>query len=353
MSADRPRIHLIAPAGSCRAFVKDLGLASAEKLIALVQTLAGPKFSVCGDAALIEAEENERRGGRDDDQRRAEDLQRALSDDAVAAIVSLRGGAWFTRVLPRVDFTVLERRKRPVTVFGFSELTTLVNIVASYRNGRGVYDMGPAFLKYGLRRHAAKRAAGREACQSDSDSADGASSAGLVAEVGNFFNDVVSIIEGRGSARLLRARALSADLPPRFDAAFAGGNLTVLSTLIGSCYSGWLGPAGRWLVLEDFNDRLERIDRFLAHLTLARIWEQCAGILLGDFHNGDRDLTDEVIRLLPRHVPDGLLLPVMTAAGVGHVWPMSPLPLHLPVTFTRREEAWYSLEWPAGALRAT
>jgi muramoyltetrapeptide carboxypeptidase len=349
-SADmkRPRVHLIAPAGSCWPFLEALELKSAAELIAIVQDAIGCQFEVSGDEELIQAREAEQTGGRVDDAYRAADLQRALAADEVAAIVLIRGGAWFTRILPHIDFSVLDRRRSPVALFGFSELTTAVNIVASYRHGLGIYDMGPAFLTYGLKRYAATRTG------ADSPASSRPASwmrQRLRCELAAFFGDVVSMIEGRGTRRPITAYLASGRIPDRVQTSFSGGNLTVLSALVGTAFDDVLNPAGRWLVIEDFNEKVERIDRFLAHLTLAGYWTKCEGILLGDFHKGYEDLTQAVLALLRFHLSEASPVPVLVADQVGHIWPMSPLPLHLALTIERRDESGYSIHWPAEALR--
>lgn len=342
------RMHLIAPAASCRPFFPAIGVESATKLIALVQGIVGPRYHVTGDDALIDAEENEQSGGRSDDRRRAEDIGDALGDSDVAAIVALRGGAWFSRILPRIDFSVLDRRSGPVAVFGFSELTTLVNIVGGRGYGLGVYDMGPAFLTYGLTHYASKAEHAGEV---------GGKSHGqwmqerLRPEFDAFFEDVVNIIEGRGTRRTITARLVRGELPPSSEAMFVGGNVTVLSTLVGSAFATYVEPASRWVLLEDFNDKIERIDRFLAHFTLAGWWERCAGVLLGDFHKGYEDQTAAVLALLDHHVPESRSVPLLVSPNVGHTWPMSPLPLHRVLTIGRREDNAYSIHWPAADLQ--
>ncbi len=313
---------------------------SAAGLLDLVREAVGSDFHVTGDEFLIEAGEDERHGGRSDDERRARDIQRALGDDTVAAIVLLRGGAWFTRVLQRLDLSPLERRTRPVAVFGFSELTTLVNIVAASPNGIGIYDMGPAFLTYGLKRFA----------QTESQPGHWMRER-LHSEFRAFFQDIVAMIEGRGTRRRTTATLVRGSIPDRTEAVFVGGNLTVLSTLIGSRFEDCIRPSGRWLVLEDVNEKLERIDRFLAHLTLARMWQECAGILLGNFHKGYDDLTPGVLELLEYHVPADRPVPVLLTSQVGHVWPMSPLPLHIPGWIERISGCDFAIGWEAEALQ--
>jgi len=341
------RMHLIAPAASCRPFFPAIGVESAEGLIALVQDIVSLRYRVTGEEALIDATEDERSGGRSDDRQRAEEIEDALGDSEVAAIVALRGGAWFSRILPRIDFSVLDRRSRPVAVFGFSELTTLVNIVGGRGYGLGVYDMGPAFLTYGLTHYASKpehagEVGGKPHGQWMQER--------LRPEFDAFFEDVVSIIEGRGTKRAISARLVRGELPPSSEAMFVGGNVTVLSTLVGSAFATYVDPASRWVLLEDFNDKIERIDRFLAHFTLAGWWERCAGVLLGDFHKGYEDQTAAVLALLEHHLPEARSVPVLVSQDVGHTWPMSPLPLHRVLTIDRYEGNIYSIHWPAADL---
>ncbi|UCE61617.1 MAG: LD-carboxypeptidase, partial [Phycisphaerales bacterium] len=232
-----PRIHLIAPAGACGQFLGTVQARSTEELIALVQETVGSGYAVTGDAGLMDAAEDELCGGRSDDLRRAEDIQGALADDNLAAMVLIRGGAWFTRIMPLIDFSVIDKRSKPVVVFGFSELTPLVNVVGSYAQGIGVYDMGPAFLTYGLRRFAVKRAT--DGLLEGMIAEDWVRSR-LPQEFRAFFRDVVSIIEGRGSSRLVSAKLMEGTLPERCEATFVGGNLTVLSTMVGSRYSSYI-----------------------------------------------------------------------------------------------------------------
>ncbi len=344
----RPRIHLIAPAGSARPFLEAMGFASGAELLEATRRALSDRYDVTGETDLLEAGEDVRHGGRRDDRERAEDITRALADDAVSAIVMVRGGAWFTRIVPRIDLGVLDRRTRPVALFGFSELTTLVNILGGHPQGRALYDMGPAFLMYGLKRYAARHVA---------SSPPAASKTGpwvrehLGPEFAAYFRDVAAVIEGRGTDRPLPVRVLRGSEPPEgSELRLSGGNLTVLSTLVGTAYDRFVRPEGTWLVLEDFNDKVERYDRYLAHLTLAGYWTRCAGILLGDFHLGYENQTEAVAELLAFHLPSSWEGTILTSDRVGHVWPMAPLPLHFPLTYHRTADEEGVLRFDAGAV---
>ena len=337
-----PRMHLIAPAGPCRPFFQVSGIKGADAMLDIVQSAVGHDFQVTCDEAIFQAIEDELQGGRTDDAARAKDIQEALVDNEVTAIVAVRGGAWLTRVLPLIDFTVLVRRQRPVALVGFSEITPLVNIVGSYRQGIGIYDMSPAFLPYGLRRQArstslAKGEGGEEAMTVPAET--------IVSEFSAFFADIAGLLTGRGSSRRIEAELVLGAVPHEMEATFVGGNLCVLTAMVGSIHRDCITPQGKWIVLEEINEKPERIDRFLATLTLAGFWQNCEGILLGDFHRHEAQLTEAVVRLLEYHLPRDRDIPVLKTGQVGHIWPMSPLPLHVPTKLTRQESNRYELTW--------
>ncbi|MCG3129484.1 MAG: hypothetical protein FLDDKLPJ_00217 [Phycisphaerae bacterium] len=324
-------IHVCAPAGSCRRYLEGLGAPSAAAFLDRIRSWLGGDFTVTGNERLIETDEDDRRGGRWDDAARAEDLMQAFADGATRAIVALRGGAWLTRALPRIDFSLLDRRSAPVTVFGFSEITSLVNLVACRRFGRGILDLGPAFIHYGLKRFDA-RYAGADAAP---DAAE------LEARTARYFADVRAMLTGAGSSRPLPIRVLEGAIARGARVRFVGGNLAVLAAalarrdfeerIFGGTRDGDGDTTVRWLVLEDVNEAPYRIDRLLAHLTLAEVWRRVDGVLLGNFHHGAEDLLDAVLSLLPHHLGADRRLPVVGCDRIGHVWPMSPLPVNFPI----------------------
>ncbi len=87
----KPIIHLWSIAGSDRNIARQLGLRSTSQLVNLVQDAVGPDYRVTTNLKLFEAKVNERQGGRSDDAERARDIERALADDRISAIVSVRG----------------------------------------------------------------------------------------------------------------------------------------------------------------------------------------------------------------------------------------------------------------------
>jgi len=344
---------------------------SAAELFELVRTMVPAGLRIAGDPTLIEAGEDDERAGRDDDERRAADLTQALADERVAGIVALRGGAWLTRVLPRIDFTVLRRRRTRVALFGFSELTTVLNIAATYRQAVCWYDLGPAFIPTGLAQWARQAAtsapadspahnprglknAARKASLHTTAARNAPSDGGFLwtpmlgsppptsdfsrwargefrKHLAVYFADVVGMIEGQGSSRRVHGSLVRGRLPARTPAVLVGGTLSVLISLIGTPYARSIFRPGHWLVLEDVNEAPHRLDRMLAHLKLAGILNRCGGLLLGDFHEDDRDRIEQVLASLARLLPRQSPLPIVVSRDFGHTWPMSPLPLGRPV----------------------
>jgi muramoyltetrapeptide carboxypeptidase len=309
-----PVIHLLAAASTCQPLLGCFKVRSYRRIVELAQQAVGPGYEVTGDTALMSPRFDERRGGRRDDERRCRDLQHALACDRTAAIVTLRGGAWFTRLLPHLDFNVLGHRQRVVHVFGFSELTTLVNIAASHPQARGHYHHDVGFLEPGPE--------------------------GWRAAFGSYLREIVDIIEGRPAERPVTGRLVRGSLPRRQEIRVVGGCLQVLPVLYGSRFEACLDTTDRWLALEECHDELFIIDRHLAHLKLAGVFERCDGLLLGDLrldeHDGrDDDMTDAILALLTHHLHPGRDLPVVAHGNFGHCHPAGLLPLNRPLMMTR------------------
>ncbi len=356
----KPTIHLWSIAGSDGEIAEQLGLHSSRETVALAQEVVGVDYQVAANLKLINATVDERRGGRSDDLERVRDIERALANDRVAAIVSLRGGAWLARVLPHINFDVLKKRKNVVHVFGFSELTALINIVARYPKVRAHYDLGPGFLLWGLRNYAianydelsrgldnrsVRRSAQakvedapRRACGSQelvAAFATGWAKANFKLEFVSFFLDVLEIIEGRGSQRQLAGELVRGSLKTTQKISVVGGCLSTMVALLGSPYQKCLDASGKWLAIEDIREDYYRIDRYLAQLKLADVLEQCAGFLIGDFHLDGEDQTDGILRLLKYHLPPARRIPIVARCNFGHCFPMASLPINQPLTVVR------------------
>ncbi len=232
------------------------------------------------------------------DQLRASDIMEMFEDDRVHAIFCTRGGYGAARLLDRLDYARI--RKKPKILVGFSDITALS--LALFAKARIVTFAGPMV--------AAEFASGIEP----------AASAALWS--------------------MLRVRRRSQPLPECgavkimrsgiSEGRLLGGNLTVLSSLVGT---PWL-PDFRdaILFLEDVGESVYRIDRMLLQLKHAGLLRKIAGVLLGSFtalpdDGGGRDLE----RVLNEYFLP-LDIPVMTGIPFGHI----PMKITLPIGATVR-----------------
>jgi muramoyltetrapeptide carboxypeptidase LdcA involved in peptidoglycan recycling len=330
------RIHLLAHANPATKDIERFGFRDARAMIDFARDHVPPGWRITADPARFEAPEDQSRGGRRDDAARIRDIQRALDDPRTFALVACNGGAYFTRILPHLDFTPLMRRRTPLWALGFSEMTSLVNAVATYPAGRGVYWLCPSFLAWKIKPRAAARSALAAFWQR--------LPAALGCEVWNgehrerrpapgaaFLHSSFRIAQSAIRARLVSGRLRAG--PVRV----IGGCLSVMAGLIAGPIGRRLRPDGKWLAIEDVNEAPYRVDRFLAALKVAGWFERLGGVLVGDFHTADdHDQTRSVLEILRFHLPAARRLPVLVTRDVGHVWPMRPLLINRPLQPTIR-----------------
>jgi muramoyltetrapeptide carboxypeptidase len=308
------RVHLIAHANPMGPDVVRFGLRDVDEYVAFARRHLPAPLRLTFDAKLLKAVEDPWHGGRHDDRERIRDVQRALDDPKTLAIVAASGGAYFSRILPHLDFRRLAARRTPLWALGFSEMTTLVGLIAGHRCGRGLYWLCPNWIGTRLRPSEAARAALAEFWR-------------VLPEVlaGQRPADARHLDFGPVRGELVAGRVRSGRVR------LVGGCLAVLAAAVGSRLGRRLRPDRRWLVLEDIKESPYRIDRHLAALKLAGWFERAAGLLIGDFHMLHEDTQPAVLELLKYHLPRATKVPVVVTRCVGHVWPMTPVPINRPV----------------------
>lgn len=335
----KPRIHLTAVASYATQAMRLLSIKSDRELVALAAGKLNGRYAVTANGKMIFARQDEMHGGRFDDAERAREVEKTLADDSVAALVTVRGGSWFTRILDRINFDVLKRRRTTIHIFGFSEMTSLIAIAGRYPKVIGLHDLGPLFLFDGVRRFMTKRAdAYLQAAEMPVDPAHCAGfGAGWAAAkyremLVDFIAEVADILDGRGSRRVPAGRLLAGRLPASKAITIIGGNLSVITPLIGSRYAASIDTAGKWLALEEINESAGAVDRMIAGLKLAGLLDKAEGIILGNFRDGDTDLTRAVFEALRHYLPAKRNIPVIELGNFGHIYPIAPLPMHRQVT---------------------
>lgn len=218
------------------------------------------------------------------DQERAEDFMNLIRDNSIKAIVFIRGGWGCARMLEFLDFDII--RTNPKIIMGFSDPTSLLNAI-TVKTGLITFH-GP----------------GGNSTWNDY-------SLGYINELlvqgkavsyNNEKDDLPIIMYSKGTVQ----------------GELFGGNLSVLSTMIGSDYlPDW---KGKILFLEDVAEEPYRIDRMLTHLKLAGVFDQLAGLILGTFRKciaEEPNYSFTLEEVFEQHFKDANF-PVYYGAQIGH-----------------------------------
>ena len=219
-----------------------------------------------------------------DDDRRLNELIGALVAPEVDAILCARGGYGATRLLPELDPGLVSNANK--LLVGFSDVTALHSLWAR-ADVRSVH----------------------------------APMVGALAGASDAVKEAwCAAVEGRTAARSWDLETL------RFgsgEGALTGGNLAVLAALLGTRYAP--NVAGKILFLEDVGERPYRIDRMLTSLIQAGWFDQCAGVVLGAFTEGeagaDGTTVDDVLHERLGNLP----VPVVSGLSAGHIDDNEPL----------------------------
>ena len=236
---------------------------------------------------------------------RAEDIHTLFADPGVAGVLAVTGGSGANRVLPLVDYALLQRC--PKFLGGFSDLTALISAVhvktglVTFHSPLGRSEWN-AFSTQHFK--AVVMAAEAHLMRNSDVTAD-------------------DLVPQEGRTSTLRGGLARGPLQ--------GGNLAVLTSLSGTPYMPRLD--GAILFLEDVNEYIYRIDRMLSTLMLSGALARVAGVVLGGFSNCQPSEGSFGTLTLDEVFDDyfgGLGVPVYRGAQFGHVKRKFTLPLGVP-----------------------
>ena len=241
------------------------------------------------------------------DEQRAADINQFFADAKISLLLPLRGGWGCGRILPYLDYQVI--KKNPKVLVGFSDLTAL--ILAVYAKTGLVTFHGPNGLTSWrteqvnwFRRVLFDGEAVTFRNQVDGD------------DVGRLMavkNRIQTITPGRARGRLL------------------GGNLSVISAMVGSSYLPNFKKS--ILFIEDVGENIYRIDRMLTHLKLAGILQELQGFIFGQCTNclPDADYGSLTLEEVVRDHIQPLGIPAWMGAQIGHLENIVTLPIGIEV----------------------
>ena len=245
------------------------------------------------------------------DKTRAKDFMDLVEDESVKAIFFIRGGWGCARMIEYIDFKQIQ--SNPKIIMGFSDLTSLLNAITLKSNlvtfhGPGGNSSWNDYSTEYLTR-----------ILTDSDTID----------FENKSDDIkpVTIRSGYASGEL------------------AGGNLSVICSMIGSGYlPNW---SGKILFLEDVMEEPYRIDRMLTQLKLSGIIDQLSGIVLGDFRKcepEEPEFSFTLEEVFEQHFAH-LDIPVFSNAQFGHTKYKYTLPIGIQVQIDADKGTIHMLEY--------
>ncbi|MGQ1891770.1 S66 peptidase family protein [Thermophagus sp. OGC60D27] len=224
------------------------------------------------------------------DEQRRKDLQTMIDDPEIEVIWCCRGGYGTIRIIEDLDFSKIPAR--PKWLVGFSDITVLHATLQNNFNAVSVHGPMPVNLP-------------------DDPT------------VGAEWDSLLGLLQGHDMVyhtdpnRFNRAGTAAGQL--------VGGNLSLLSALIGSAYD--FDPRGKILFIEEVGEQIYHLDRMMYHLKLSKKLEYLSGLIVGhltEMNEGTIPFgysAQEVIREMVEHYD----YPVLFDFPAGHESPNEPI----------------------------
>jgi len=229
--------------------------------------------------------------------RKVAQLHAAFLNKKVEIILAHRGGYSCMKLLPHLDFNLI--RSNPKILAGFSDLSALLNVI-SERTGL-ITLHSPMVINFSP--------PSRFAIRSFINAVNGFPNK-------NLFEGVPVKVHRSGISR----------------GRLKGGNLITLTALMGTEWE--TDTDGAILFLEDVEEKLYEVDRYLTQWILAGKLQKVKGLILGDFRGiKDRD----VYKILSSQMK--IDFPLVSCPYIGHVKNKITLPVGARVELDTRKKA--------------
>lgn len=243
-------------------------------------------------------------------QAKACQIHAGFEDPEVDILLALRGGYSAMKSLPFMDFELI--RQNPKLIAGFSDVSALLNPV-SERTGL-VTLHAPMVINLG-------------------------------APTAFTLKSWVNATEGYRERNLFKGARVKVYRPGFATGILKGGNLITLTALIDTEWE--IDASGAILFLEDVDEKLHEVDRYLTQWILAGKLKGIRGLILGDFR-GLR--SQQVYDVLASQM--ALDVPVVHCPYIGHVANKITLPIGAEVELdtARKQLVIRDMTFPGGIL---
>lgn len=225
-------------------------------------------------------------GGTDTE--RLFDLQKALDDEEIDAILCARGGYGAIRIVDKLDFTRF--LQKPKWLIGFSDITTLHSALQKI----GIMSLHAPMTK-------------DIHLFEDSES----------------INRLFEILDGVFNSYLLPGHLYNR--PGETEAEFVGGNISIIYSLQSTPFE--LDTDGKILFIEDLNEYLYHLDRIMINLKLSGKLKNLKGLIVGaftDMKDNANPFGKTAYEIIWEHVAE-YSFPVCFDFPVGHINNNMPL----------------------------
>ncbi len=231
------------------------------------------------------------------DAARAQDVNLMFSDRTIKAIIPMRGGWGCNRILPLLNYSLI--RSHPKIIIGYSDITTL--LLAINARSQMITFHGPV-----------------------------ATSTWNQFTV-DYFKRILFNAEAVTMQNLNPSEVRVETIAPgNARGKLVGGNLSVLSAMVGSPYlPSWNKSI---LFVEEIGEDVYRVDRMLTQLKTAGILNQIAGFIFGQCTKCS--LGDEPSFTLMQVLQDHILplgIPAWYGSMIGHIKDKFTLPIGVEV----------------------
>ena len=239
---------------------------------------------------------------------KAEQIHAAFAEPGVDMILALRGGYSAMKILPFLDFELI--RKHPKIIAGFSDLSALLNPIFE-RTGQ-VALHAPMLIN-------------------------------LDTPTAFTLNSLINAVKGYPEKNLFKGAPCKVYQPGSAAGILKGGNLITLTALIDTDWE--IETPGAILFLEDVDEKLHQVDRYLTQWILAGKFKDIKALIIGDFH-GLR--SKQVYDILASQME--LNFPVVHCPYIGHVANKITLPIGAEVELhtNRKQLLIKKMSFPGG-----